>query len=137
MSAPIRAFVWPRTMVLVLPYPPSVNTYWRHVTKGPLAGCTLISERGRDYRRAVAETLLAARVASLGATRVRVEIEARMPDKRRRDLDNVPKAVLDALTHAGLWWDDEQIDDLRIWRSPRGGGELVLTIEDLGSGRAT
>jgi Holliday junction resolvase RusA-like endonuclease len=37
--------------------------------------------------------------------------------------------VLDALTHAGIWRDDGQIDDLRIWRSRQHpGGQLILTI---------
>ncbi|WP_140394409.1 RusA family crossover junction endodeoxyribonuclease, partial [Escherichia coli] len=43
------------------------------------------------------------------------------PDKRRRDLDNILKAPLDALTHAGLLIDDEQFDEINIVR-----GHLVL-----------
>lgn len=113
---------------LVLPWPPTVNTYWRHLTKGKLAGRTLISEKGRAYRIAVTEQLLVDRVSSVGGDRVRVDIEARAPDRRQRDLDNLPKAVLDALTHAGLWTDDSQIDDLRIWRSERLSGEIIVRI---------
>ncbi|WP_317472009.1 RusA family crossover junction endodeoxyribonuclease, partial [Cronobacter sakazakii] len=30
---------------------------------------------------------------------------------RKRDLDNLPKAVFDALTSAGFWLDDGQVDD--------------------------
>lgn len=123
------AQIMPSTITLALPYPPSVNTYWRHLSKGPLAGRTLISERGRDYRRAVAETILAGwgRLAPDG--NLSVTIEARMPDKRKRDLDNIPKAVLDALTHCGFWIDDSLIDDLRVWRSDRMGGEVIVTVE--------
>lgn len=33
-----------------LSWPPSVNKYWRHPTKGKLAGRHLISEEGRRYR---------------------------------------------------------------------------------------
>jgi len=62
---------------------------------------------------------------------VAVDIEVRMPDKRRRDLDNLPKAVLDGLTHAALWHDDSQIDDLRVWRSDRMGGCLVVKVREL------
>ena len=36
-----------------LPYPPSVNTYWRHPSRGPLAGRHLISQEGRAYREAI------------------------------------------------------------------------------------
>jgi crossover junction endodeoxyribonuclease RusA len=34
-------------MKLVLPFPPSVNTYWRAPNKGPLKGRHLISEKGQ------------------------------------------------------------------------------------------
>lgn len=37
-------------IVLDLPFPPSANTYWRHPTRGPLAGRHLISEAGRNFR---------------------------------------------------------------------------------------
>ncbi|EOX4019030.1 hypothetical protein ACPH7A_000184 [Enterobacter roggenkampii] len=40
-------------MKLVLPFPPSVNTYWRAPNKGPLKGRHLISEKGRAYQSAV------------------------------------------------------------------------------------
>jgi crossover junction endodeoxyribonuclease RusA len=120
-----------KPIVLSLPYPPSVNTYWRHLSKGPLAGRSLISEKGRNYRRDVIEQLLVDRTPSVGIARVAVDIEARMPDRRQRDLDNIPKAVLDALTHAKFWADDGQIDDLRIWRSDHMTGEIVVTIRPL------
>lgn len=115
-------------LTLVLPYPPSVNTYWRHLSKGPLAGRTLISERGRAFRKAVEEILLVERIGKAPEGNLAVTIEARMPDKRKRDLDNIPKAVLDALTHCGVWLDDSLIDDLRVWRSDRTGGEVIVTI---------
>lgn len=38
------------------------------------------------------------------------------PTAHRRDLDNHLKAAQDALTHAGFWRDDGQVDDLRIVR---------------------
>jgi crossover junction endodeoxyribonuclease RusA len=113
---------------IVLPWPPSVNAMWRTPRSGPLAGRTMLSEDGRKYRRAVADAVLLQRRPNLGAARVAIDIEVRMPDKRRRDLDNLPKAVLDGLTHAGVWEDDNQIDDLRVWRSPRMGGVLVVQM---------
>lgn len=48
--------------------------------------------------------------------RVSVEISLHPPDKRKRDLDNYLKGVLDALTHVGIWDDDSQIDKLTIKR---------------------
>lgn len=121
---------------LDLPWPPSVNSYWRSPNKGPLAGRTLISEKGRDYRNAVfGEVLLTMPPPSArpGRTaRLSVALYAYPPDKRRRDLDNLPKAVLDALTHAGVWADDEQIDRLSIQRCEQHkGGSIRVVIAEL------
>lgn len=113
---------------LQLPFPPSVNSMWRTPRSGPLAGRTMLSEDGRRYRRAVADAVLVARAGRQLRQRLAVTIEARMPDRRKRDLDNLPKAVLDGLTHAGVWLDDGQIDDLRVWRSDRMGGVVLVTI---------
>ena len=53
-----------------------------------------------------------------------------MPDNRCRDLDNLLKATLDALTCAGVWDDDSQIHDLRITRGKKGeaGGMMIVMI---------
>lgn len=116
----------PLVIELQLPFPPSVNTYWRHLSKGPLAGRTLLSEAGRNYREAVVRQLFS--TSRIGSARVKVDIECRMPDRRKRDLDNVPKALLDALTHAAMWDDDSQVDDLRVWRSSLMGGLAIVRI---------
>jgi crossover junction endodeoxyribonuclease RusA len=107
-----------------------VNSYWRHPNKGPLAGRSLISQEGRQYRESVAKHIALLRSPSVGHMRVRVDIEARMPDRRKRDLDNLPKALFDALTHAGIWHDDEQVDEYRVWRSPIYDGRVIVRIQE-------
>ncbi len=47
---------------------------------------------------------------------LRVEIEVYPPDRRRRDIDNVQKALLDALEHGRAFRDDSQIVELKIER---------------------
>lgn len=117
-------------MELTLPYPPSVNTYWRHPTTGKLAGRHLISEKGRQYRAEVCRSVRNA--AKALSCRLSVTIECFPPDRRRRDLDNVAKGLLDALSHAGVWHDDEQIDDLRIVRREvTKGGAVRVRIEPM------
>ena len=37
-------------MKLILPFPPSVNSYWRAPNKGPLAGRHMVSADGRKYQ---------------------------------------------------------------------------------------
>jgi crossover junction endodeoxyribonuclease RusA len=111
-----------------LPWPPSVNTYWRSVGRGRV----LISERGRDYRIAVALAVRERWPGLRHPTRARlvVSIYAWPPDRRSRDLDNLPKAVFDALTHAGVWQDDSQIDGLAVTRlAVTKGGFIDVGIE--------
>ncbi|EQB2004311.1 RusA family crossover junction endodeoxyribonuclease, partial [Escherichia coli] len=61
-----------------------------------------------------------------------IKVIAELPDKRRRDLDNILKAPLDALTHAGLLIDDEQFDEINIVRGlPVPGGRLGIKITEL------
>lgn len=117
---------------LDLPYPPTVNTYWRNIGKGR----TIISRAGRIYRVDVqAAVLLAGRPRVSG--RLRLGVLLTMPDNRRRDIDNVLKALLDALGHAGVYADDSQIDRLSVERVgvAEPGGALV-TIEELKGGGA-
>ncbi|MEI4518672.1 MULTISPECIES: RusA family crossover junction endodeoxyribonuclease [unclassified Stenotrophomonas] len=110
--------------VLVLPLPPSLNKYWRNV-----AGKTLISAHGRAYRQHVGYAAIGAK--GFGAGQVRVCIEAWVPDNRRRDLDNMLKAPLDALAHAGVYADDSQIIDLHIRRAgiDKTNPRLEITLE--------
>ena len=110
-----------------LPYPPTMNTYWRNVK-----GKTLISAKGRSYRERIGDQFLVdlEPVESFGTARLRVLLEVTPPDKRRRDLDNIQKPILDALEFVGLYDDDEQIDDLHtVRRMPDPPGCVHVTIE--------
>ena len=110
---------------ITLPWPPSTNTYYRNTPTG-----TKISEKGRQYRAAVADQVLIQRCAKRLSGRLSVSIVAHVPDKRRRDLDNMLKSALDSMTHAGVWLDDAQIDKLTIIRGPI-GGMLKIEVEEL------
>lgn len=99
---------------LVLPYPPSVNHYYRNVS-----GRTLISAAGRAYRVRVAVEMSLQRPKPIRGPmrgRLRLEVEVYPPDRRRRDIDNVLKGLLDALQHGGLYEDDSQVEAISIYR---------------------
>jgi len=115
-------------MIFTLPYPPSINHYWRHV--GPR---TLISREGRTFRRNVCALLGGGgpRKPPAGG-RIALCMDAFPPDRRRRDLDNIQKPVLDALEHAGVYEDDSQIDLLiGRRREPVTAGRLEIQMDDL------
>ena len=113
-------------ITLTLPWPPSVNKYWR-----TFQGRMIIRAEGRSYRKAVADQVLIQRGAKHYAGKLRVNIEAFRPDNRRRDLDNLLKAVLDGCTHAGVWEDDSNIVDLRIYWAESIGGMLKVKVSEL------
>jgi crossover junction endodeoxyribonuclease RusA len=62
---------------------------------------------------------------------LRVEIEVFPPDKRKRDIDNLLKSLLDSLTHAQVWKDDNQISDLRIFRNKQIAGIVKVRVYEL------
>ena len=115
---------------LVLPWPPSVNAYYRSVNRGRLAGRVLISERGRAYRAEV-QAIVERRGMNPMQGRLTVHITANPPDRRRRDLDNLLKATLDGLAHAGVFEDDSQIVDLRIYWAKDLGGMLKVKVSEV------
>ena len=125
-------------MKFTVPFPPSANRIWRHVGRK-----VLLSAEGRDYHRRVCAALLdqaktlgflagLTRPASYDA-RLRISIDAYMPDRKRRDVDNLIKATLDALQRTGVYENDSQIDSLTINRrevDPMGGW-LEITLETM------
>ena len=122
-----------RACRFVLDWPPSVNTIWRHIViKG--AARVVLSKDGREYReRAAWAVRSATRGVRFDRGPVSVEIVAYPPDRRARDIDNILKAALDAITHSGLWRDDSQVASLSIERRETRhalAGKLIVTVRE-------
>ncbi len=120
-------------MILTLPFPPSVNGYWRSPNKGPLAGAHLISAKGRRFRTDVLASILEAfhKYPVSLVDDVSISLVLSPPDRARRDLDNYFKALFDALTHAGIWKDDIQVKKITAcWGPVVAGGRVEITISD-------
>lgn len=121
-------------ITLTLPWPPSVNAYWRSV-----GGRVIVSSVGRRYQRQVREA-----VASSGLLDARFPLRCRLRTRwtmfqpsnvPRCDLSNFLKAAEDALTKAGVWQDDSLIDSGTFDRGePVEGGALSVQIEVMGKG---
>jgi crossover junction endodeoxyribonuclease RusA len=64
--------------------------------------------------------------------RLAVHITLFPPDRRKRDVDNILKALLDACEHAGCYESDSQIDELHIVRREvKKGGVCTILIHTL------
>lgn len=113
-------------IVLDLPYPPSVNNYYSYTSRG-----VFIKKYGRDYRKKVVSLFKDGTDAIQGDLDVHLSVF--FPDKRKRDLDNILKCLLDALTHANIYGDDSQIKKLTLehvgYQKP--DGLVIATIKDL------
>jgi crossover junction endodeoxyribonuclease RusA len=95
---------------LELPYPPSVNHYW-----GQSGKQRFIGKKGKEFRARVMNEVTEAGVQPLEG-RLSIHVALYPPDRRKRDLDNVLKSLLDACEHAGCYENDSQIDEIRIVR---------------------
>jgi len=111
---------------LKLPYPPSVNHYW-----GQLGSRKYLGKKGKEFRENVFIAAYNAREGVLNG-RLHMEVYLYPPDKRKRDVDNVLKPLLDALEHAGVYENDSQIDKLCITRKEvTSGGYCEIVISQL------
>jgi crossover junction endodeoxyribonuclease RusA len=115
-----------------LPWPPSVNHYWKaHGSR------RFISKAARTW---LDEAILLLRAPGVRFERpVKVSLLLSPPDRRKRDGDNLEKAIMDALVKAGVIRDDS------LWHVPRSCRELVgeyegyvlLVVEEMSRDKST
>ena len=111
-----------------MPWPPSINGYWR-----AFRNRQIISKRGRDYRVNAIERLKELGLyQELLSGELSVSIVLNPPTLRRYDVDNFNKALFDSLSHGGFWLDDEQVISLHIKKGEKiKGGNIELKITAL------
>jgi crossover junction endodeoxyribonuclease RusA len=110
-----------KTLLLNLPFPPSVNTYW-----GFQGSHRFLTNKAKEFKTNCLKSFLASNHQGFGASRLKVCVELYAPDRRKRDIDNHVKSLLDALCQAGAFDDDSQIDHLTIVRKQIWNGGLCL-----------
>lgn len=113
-------------MILTLPYPPTLNNLFRNAAKGRV--------KTDAYNGWLAEALVALRGqrASKHPGSFRATIILTRPDRRRRDIDNTVKALMDALKKGGVIEDDHLAQSLTVawaWEEIAPGGAVSITIE--------
>ena len=63
---------------------------------------------------------------------IRMTVIAFVPDKRKRDLDNIQKPLWDALQKVGVYLDDSQICDYQVLRGEvLKGGKVMVEVEEV------
>lgn len=107
---------------LTLPLPPT----WNHAY-GQRGSRKYIKESGRQFKQAVAEIVADAGHKTIEG-RVALFASIYPKDRRRQDLDNRSKLLCDALTSAGVWLDDSQIDELHLIRREVVKGGMVKVV---------
>lgn len=110
-----------------LPMPPSVNHYWAKSvkrTKGRYYVHVRLSDIAKKFRNDVVTQVadIAQRHGSIRqhSGRIKAVVTLHGATKRSFDVDNFMKGIGDALTHARVYRDDSQIDELIVKR-----GEVV------------
>jgi len=122
---------------IIVPFPPSANTYYRTFKVGNSCRVVL-SKKGRDYKKQVAEIVEKMRNEDdvfknsiPVAVRLSVSVILNAPTRRKYDIDNRAKSLLDSLEYAGIYLDDEQIDCLTLRRGEvQKGGSAVVIIRE-------
>lgn len=116
------------TVTLWLPWPPTINSYYK-----PVRSALYLSKKGRQYRELV-EEYVNEQIEEMNLDeRLLIETTWFPPDHRARDLDNYNKALLDALTHCKLWDDDSLIDQHFQYRGETiKGGAVKIEINGAG-----
>lgn len=124
-------------MTITLPFPPSVNHYWRTrvvPARKPFVS-TYVSRKGKQYKAQVAAVC---HDLPRTESNVCVSITLHPPDRRQRDLDNSLKALLDAIKgDHGLIVDDSQIKHLTVqWGAVVPCGKAIVELEEIAEAQA-
>ena len=125
---------------LVLPWPISINAYWKsrilERCSAPPIVSTYVTAAGVKFQKQV----IAAVIEQLGQHsplhgRLNVSMRFYQPTARKCDISNYVKTTEDALTKAGVWIDDEQIDEEHIYRMPidRVNPRAEVDIREIGT----
>lgn len=119
-------------IIIVLPFPPSVNRLWRAAGKRVYKTAVY-----REYGDAAWKAFRHQHPTfEMITDPVAMEIAAGRPDRRRRDIDNINKAILDVLEQIGVVQDDSQIHDLRsYWTDAVTGVQVMIKPLDADNSR--
>lgn len=104
-------------------FPPSVNTYWRANGK-----TRFITPKGVKFTKDMGYFV----PYIMSDKRLKLDVVFHYPTKRKYDIDNFLKSLLDSLVKNGLCLDDEQFDELHVKRGEVvKGGLIKIKVSEL------
>ena len=112
---------------LILPYPPSVNRLWRATKTGRVYSSPKYKEWRGHALWAIKEQCRTLRVTGM----YKMTLLAVRPDRRKRDIGNLEKAVSDVLTAAQVVEDDSLCGWIDM-RWVEKGPECLIIVEPMG-----
>lgn len=113
---------------LTLPWPPSINNYYGYGKKK-----VFLKSKTKKYFEDCFFCIYE-QIGKIKTIESKIKVTRKMypPDKRRRDEDNICKALNDCLIKSGVIKDDSQIIDAHNLKlETKKGGEVKLIIEEL------
>jgi len=127
-------------VILELPFPPTANTYYRTVRMGKLCR-VILSNRARVYKEEVAREVSTIQnnnetrfdcLPFLPSDRISIDIKLYAPNRRKYDIDNRIKPLLDALAFAVVFPDDEAVDKIIVTRQEIvKGGKVIVELQKI------
>ena len=106
--------------------PPSVNTIWINKPGGRFK-----SEKGRKFEKEAKTEIKNQYKGKPINNQLKISINLFFKDKRKRDIDNYNKGILDAMTGI-IYQDDSQIEELHVFKKIGCGFDKVeISIEEM------
>lgn len=111
---------------LTIPWAPTVNHMWGQAGKRKF-----LKKSAHEFRLKVQEAVIEAKAKFVGE-RAAVFVALYPPTKRKYDADNRLKAILDALEHTGVLYNDEIVDTIVVVKREvvQGGMCKVVIVSD-------
>lgn len=116
-----------RSVMLQLPWPVSINAYW----KRSKFGSVYVSSEGKAYGVAVVALIRRLQESPL-VGRIALDAKFYPPNRQRRDLDNCLKVMIDAIQASGIISNDYQIKKLSAEMfEPIPNGAAVVELSEI------